>query len=146
MSGSTRATYTLKSGPLSFIAEAPHTYIRTSLDLSNRSIVELSGVSLPVVDLVLLLDTGSVTLKATLVDIVDPGKMGLGGSGVDTRLKGDDELSRDDIGPLGDGSRGGEDSREQSPKEDGKVANVDHPEDGRDGPVEETENLRLILG
>lgn len=105
------------------------THISAGLDLSNGGLIELSSVSLPVLDVVLLLDTGSVTLgEAALVDIVDPGQVRLGGSGVDTRLEGNDVLSGDNIVTLGDRSGSREDSREQSSEEDGEVANVDHLE------------------
>lgn len=105
------------------------THIRVGFDLSNRSFVELSSVRLPVLDLVLLLDTGSVTLEASLVDIVDPSQMGLDGSSVDARLEGNDELSRDDVVPLGDGSGNREDSWKQSSEEDRDIADVDHGDD-----------------
>lgn len=105
------------------------THISTGLDFSNGSLIELSSVSLPVLDVVLFLDTGSVTLgEAALVDVVDPGQVRLGGSSVDTRLEGNDVLSGDNIVTLGDRSGSREDSWEQSSEEDGEVANVDHLE------------------
>lgn len=126
--------------------EVSNTHIRACLDFSNSSLIELSSVGLPVLDLVLLLNTSGVTLKAALVNIIDPAKMGLGSSRIDTRLEGDNELSRDDVILLGYRSGSRKDSREQSSKEDGEVANVDHLEDGKDGPIEATENPRLVLG
>jgi hypothetical protein len=103
------------------------TCVGVGLDLSNGSLIELSSVGLPVLDAVLLLNTSSVTLGETaLVDIGNPVQVGLGGSGVDTRLEGDDELSGNDIVLLGDRSRSRKDSGEQSSMEDGEVANVDH--------------------
>nr|GFD57946.1 hypothetical protein [Tanacetum cinerariifolium] len=86
-------------------------HISAGLDLSNSGLVKLSSVSLPVLDAEFLLDTGGVTLgEAALVHVVDPGQMRLDGGGVDTRLEGDDVLSGDDVGTLGDGSGSGKDS------------------------------------
>lgn len=105
------------------------TYVRAGLDLSNGSVVELSGVRLPVLDAELLLDTNGVTLGETaLVNVASPAQVGLGGSGVDTRLESDNELSGDNVGPLGDGSGSRKSSGEQRSEEQGDVLNVDHLE------------------
>ena len=102
-------------------------YIWVGLDLGDSRIIELSGISMPVLDAVFFLDTSSVALtQAAFVHVVNPCEMGHGGSGVDTRLEGDDVLPGNDVALLR--CRCSESSWEQGSKEESETTNVNHCE------------------
>ena len=104
------------------------TYIRAAPDLLNSLIVELADVGIEGVDVELLLDTAGVAaVETALVDVADPGNMGV--KVLDRLLEGDDVLVGDDLALLG-WLRGGsgQGDGEQSSQEEGEAAKVGHCE------------------
>lgn len=86
---------------------------------------------MPVVDGILLLDTGSVSFaQAAFLNVIDPSEMVLERTGINSLLESDDIFSWDDFPFVID--RCSKSSREQSSKEESKISNVDHVENGKE--------------
>lgn len=97
-------------------------HLRATLDLFNSGFVELTSISVPLADFVRFLYASGVTLsKAARVDIGDPGQVSVGRNII---LEGDDVLPRNDLRSTW--GRSSQDGWEQSPKEDGNVAETGH--------------------
>lgn len=70
------------------------TYIRVVPQLLNRNVVEVAGIAVEFTDLILLLNTSSVsTAHAALVNRINPAQVRVDIACGDTWLEGDDELS-----------------------------------------------------
>lgn len=102
-------------------------YVGASLDLLNGGIVEFTGIGIPGVNVISLLNTSGLSLgQATSVNTLHPTKMGLDVAAAGTILQSDNVFTRNDFAFLRPLRGRGKDERQQGCQSGSELAEVDH--------------------